>query len=190
MFEGPKAGSHRRNEPPAIESCAKRIQFPEARRLMSVASGTVEQEPTIARAALDESRKNLEGIQPFQQGRSLTEATQLYLKLGEIESAKKTLQELLKTAERAYAADTNADDPNQAFKGQWPSAFLWLASVRLAARISPELAEQTTSLVTDQEIAAAVRVAYANSLLGSPSGPSEVVEQHKNGQSMYSFPEP
>jgi hypothetical protein len=57
--------------------------------LMNVANATVEQEPTIARTALDESRKNLEGIQPSQQGRSLTEATQLYLKLGEIESAKK-----------------------------------------------------------------------------------------------------
>jgi hypothetical protein len=96
----------------------------------------------------------------------------------------------MKKADRAYAIDTNADDPNQAFKGQWPSAFLWLACVRLAARISPGVAEQTASLVTDQEIAASVRVEYANSLLGGPAGPSEVEERHKNGQSMYSFSEP
>jgi hypothetical protein len=166
------------------------VSSPRLVALMNVANRTVEQEPTIARTALDESRKNLEGVQPFQKGRSLAEATQLYLKLGETESAKRTLQELLKVAEHIYAEDTNADDPNQAFKGQWPSAFLWVASVRLAARISPELAEQTVSSVTDHEIAATVRVGYACSLLGSLSDFSEVVEWHKKGHRMYSLPAP
>lgn len=162
---------------------------PRLAALETLAQATVERDPMVARAALDELRRNLDGTQPFQQGRQLAEATRLYLKLNEIESARKTLQELLKTAERVYAVDTDADDPNQAFKGRWPSAALWRACVQLAGRISPEFVEQVALSVTDPEIAAVVQVGYANSLLGNPAGSSEVEEWHKRGQKV-SFFEP
>lgn len=160
---------------------------PRLAALEVVARAAVERDPMVARAALDELRKNLDGTRPFQQGRQLVEATRLYLKLNDTEGARKTLQDLLKTAERVYAVDTNADDPNQAFKGKWPSAALWRACVQLAGRISPELVEQVAFSVTDPEIAAAVRVTYANSLLGSRADSSEVEEWHKSGQKVSFF---
>jgi hypothetical protein len=166
-----------------------RFDSPRLAALVEVAKATMERDPMVARAALDELRRNMDGTHPLQQGLQLVEATRLYLKLNEIESARKALQELLKTAERVYAVDTNADDPNKAFKGKWPSAALWFECMQLAGRISPELVDQVAFSVTDPEIAAAVRVAYANSLLGSQAGSSEVEEWHKSGQRV-SFFEP
>ncbi len=157
---------------------------PRLTALAAVAKATVERDPIVTRAALDELRRNMDGTHPFQQGLQLVEATRLYLKLNEIDSARKALQELVKSAERVYAVDTNADDPNQALKGKWPSAALWFECMQLAGRISPELVEQVGFSVTDPEIAAAVQVAYANSLLGTPAGSSEVEEWHKRGERM------
>ena len=160
---------------------------PRAVALMNIANASVEKNPAVAKSALDELRKNVDSLKPFQKGRNLSESARLYLKLGEIDSAKKCLEELQKAAEQTYKEDTDADDPNQAFKAQWPSTALWLDSVRLTARISPLLAEQTATAIEDPEISDAVRVAYANELIGAPESSSDIVQWHKNGQSIMRF---
>ena len=116
----------------------------------------------------------------------MSESARLYIKLGEIDSAKKCLEELQKAAEQTYKEDNDASDPIKAFKAQWPSTALWLATTTISAKISGDLAEQ----ITDPEIAAAVRVAYANALIGAPVSSSVVVRLHQNGQKMATFIEP
>lgn len=152
--------------------------------LMQIAKAIVEKNPSIAKSALDEAQKNLDALEPFQRGRKLSDSARLYLKLGETDSAKKCLDALQKAAEQAYKEDTDANDPNQAFKGQWPSAALWLADVTISARISSELAEQASASITDPEIAGATRVAYANELIGASNSGFDVARWHKNGQNM------
>jgi len=155
--------------------------------LMNIANANVDKNPAIAKPALDELRKSIDSLKPFQKGRNLSESARLYLKLGEIDSAKKCVEELQKAAEQTYKEDTDADDPNQAFKAEWPSTALWLDSVKLSARISPLLAEQAATTIEDPEIADAVRVAYANELIGAPESTSDIVQWHKNGQSIMRF---
>lgn len=155
--------------------------------LMNIANANVDKNPAIAKSALDELRKSIDSLKPFQKGRNLSESARLYLKLGEIDSAKKCVEELQKAAEQTYKEDTDADDPNQAFKAQWPSTALWLDSVKLSARISPLLAEQAATTIEDPEIADAVHVAYANELIGAPESSSDIVQWHKNGQSIMRF---
>ncbi len=78
---------------------------------------------------------------------------------------------LLKAAEKLYAHDVDADDPNKSFKRTWPSADLWRKCVQAAAKISPAFAEEIIAEIPDPEIAAAQKVAFASSLLGVSSEP-------------------
>ncbi len=90
---------------------------------------------------------------------------------------------MVKAAERLYAHDTDAEDPNKAFKGTWPSADLWRRCVQIAGKISPALAEEIIGEIPDPEIAAAQKVAFASGLLGSTGEPMIVGDCRKNGSS-------
>jgi len=160
---------------------------PRVNALIKVARATRQKHPDIAKSALDTSRKNLEDIDPLQRGHFLIDITDLYLQMDRPDDARKTLRESMKTAEKLYAQDADANDPNLAFKGVWPSAGLWWKCVQSAASISPDLPEQLMAEIPDAEIAAYERVAWANSLLGKRESP-ELAQQHKNGgASMVSF---
>jgi len=83
-----------------------------------------------------------------------------------------------------YAEDINADDPNQAFKGAWPSSSLWRGCVIVAGEIAPEMALEIIGEIPDDDIAAFEKVSYAGSLLGAPSSPMMVATRRKK-QSVY-----
>jgi hypothetical protein len=156
------------------------MMSPRTQALLKVARGTVATEPEVSKNALDEIRKNVDSIEPGQAGRSLSQAVELYLRLGRPAEARSALSEVLKAAEKLYKQDSSGDDPNLAFKGVWPSTGLWMKCVQLADTISPGLSEQVIAEIPDSEIATYQRVAYANSLLGRKEFP-ESAEQHKNG---------
>lgn len=153
---------------------------PRVNELMKVARAARQKHPDIAKSALDASRKNLEDMQPLQRGHFLIEISDLYVLMDRPDDARKSLQESMKTAEKLYAQDADANDPNLAFKGVWPSTGLWWECVQSAATISPDLPEQLIGEIPDAEIATYERVAWANSLLGRRESP-ELAQQHKNG---------
>lgn len=93
---------------------------------------------------------------------------------------------MVKAADKLYAHDTDAEDPNKAFKGTWPSADLWRKCVQVAAKISPTLAEEIIAGISDPAIAASEKVAYASSLLGAEIAPVLVSDCRKNSSS-YNF---
>jgi hypothetical protein len=160
---------------------------PRVNALIKVARATRQKHPDIAKSALDISRKNVEDMDPLQRGHFLIEIGDLYVQMDRPDDARKTLQESMKTAEKLYARDADANDPNLAFKGVWPSAGLWWKCVQSAASISPDLPEQLIAEIPDAEIATYERVAWANSLLGRRE-PPELAQQHKSGgASMVSF---
>ena len=103
----------------------------------------------------------------------------IYLDVADEEGARKALKALLKAAEKLYGDDTNAEDPNRAFKGNWPSSNLWRRCVQVGAKISPDLADEIISEIPDPEIAAAQKAAYASSLLGAESEPAMISECRK-----------
>jgi hypothetical protein len=84
----------------------------------------------------------------------------------------------MKIAEKLYASDTDASEPNLALKAEWPSAGLWRKLVMLATRLSPRLAEQMVSDISDPEIRVFQRVSLANALLGGAEFPMRCIEWH------------
>ncbi|HTM35681.1 MAG TPA: hypothetical protein VL156_02935 [Terriglobales bacterium] len=148
-------------------------QSPRVNALMEIAKGEAKQKPAIAKSALDEIVKVGDQLTP-QEIAGTSSMPKIYLDLGDEEAAKRAIKVLVKAAEKLYARDTDSDDPNKAFKGTWPSADLWTKCVQAAAKISPALAEEIIAEISDPDIAAAQRVAFATSLLGA-SGESMIV---------------
>jgi len=84
---------------------------PRVMGLQEVASGSAAiGNATMAKNALDEERKWLEGLSTKNQSAVLVDAAETYIRLGDTDRAQKTLQEALKAADKAYARDTDADD--------------------------------------------------------------------------------
>ena len=150
--------------------------------LQEVASGSAAMgNASMAKDALDEERKWLDGISSKDQAAILVDSAETYIRLGDTDRGQKTLQETLKAAGKVYARDTDADDPNRAFKAAWPSTNLWRRIVMVAGRISPDFAEEIIAAVPDPEIGPLVRLGYAESLLGVFPGYHSQIEWHKDG---------
>jgi hypothetical protein len=159
---------------------------PRAEALLMVARNAEKKKPSLAKSALDEIMKFEDQLTPAEV-RGIADVPRVYLEMGDADSAGKALKPILKAAEKLYAHDTDADDPNKAFKGTWPSADLWRKCVQIAAKISPPLAEEVIGEIPDADISASIKIAYASTLLGQTSGvPILVSDCRKNGSS-YNF---
>jgi len=153
---------------------------PRAQTLMQIASQTGKKKPGLTKSALEELVKIEDQLTP-EQMRDVAKFPELYLVLGDEEGAKKALKALLKAAEKIYAQDTDAEDPNQAFKGVWPSVDMWRQCVEVAGRISPDLAEEIISDIPDPDVVALEKVAFASALLHAPGVPNLVNDCRKKG---------
>jgi len=153
---------------------------PRAQALMQIASQTGKRKAVLTKSALDELVKIEDQLTP-EQMRDVAKFPELYLVLGDQEGAKRALKALLKAAEKVYAQDTDAEDPNEAFKGVWPSVDMWRQCVQVAGRISPELAEEIISDIPDPDIVALEKVAFASALLHAPGVPNLVHDCRKKG---------
>jgi hypothetical protein len=155
---------------------------PRLSALEAVARESAKKDSKLAKAALDEIMKFTDQLSS-KQGLGLTSLPDIYLTMGDTEGAKKAVKVLAKAAEKFYAEDTNPDDPNLAFKGQWPSSALWRTSVQTAAKISSEMAEEIMVAIPDEDIAAFEKISYASSLLGAPRAQLSMSTRNKNGTS-------
>src|SRR5262249_1343219 len=148
-------------------------QSPRVQALMAIAQSAGKTKPSIEKSALDEIVKVEDQLTP-QEIAGTASVPKIYMDLGDEEAARKAIKALVKAADKLYAHDTDADDPNKAFKGTWPSADLWRKCVQAAAKISPGLAEEIITEISDPDIVSGDRVAFASSLLGG-SGESMIV---------------
>jgi hypothetical protein len=139
---------------------------------------------SAAKSALEEILKVEDQLTPTELSMSrVSSVPKMYLNLGDQDGARKAVKALLKSAEKSYASDTNADDPNNGFKGTWPSADLWRKCVQASAQIAPAMAEEIIAEIPDADIAAAQKVAFASSLLGVAGESVIVGECRKDGAS-------
>jgi len=155
---------------------------PRATALKRVALGIAKKNPTLARSAMDEVRRLAQDVEPARQALLLAEVPEFYLKLGDEDGARAAIKDQMKLAERIYAIDTNADDPNMAFKGSWPSTNTWRNCIKEATKISPAFAEELLTQITDPDIAGIERVMYARALIGAGSSEIGIFELHKDGK--------
>ena len=158
---------------------------PRASALLRIAKKLGKKNPSVTKDALAEMRKSLSQTSLEVQARGLGYAAEEYLEIGDEDDAHKTVEEALQVAEKLYAKDTDNSDPNQAFKGVWPSTQLWRHCLQITARFSPSAAEAIIANIQDPEIATFEKIYFANSLLGAPQKSLPIVVFHKDGNVSY-----
>jgi hypothetical protein len=154
------------------DSCARLTAFE------FVARAASKGDQLVAKAALHEAEKLAEQLPPMQ-SRRLKDAIPIYLSIGDSEGARRALNILLEIAKKLYSIDSDPQDPNQVFKGMWPSTDLWRYCVQFAVKLSPTLPQEIIVDISDLEIAALERIVYATSLLGGDIGSWEVAEKNQ-----------
>ncbi len=160
------------------------FDYARALALLDFAGAVLKTSPDYAADALDEFIKIVPSVeQETSQADLLATAGDDYLKLSDTDSARKVVDQGFKLAEKLYATDTDAGDPNQAFKAMWPSTSAWRRFVALATRISPQAALQAINRIPDPEIQSLETIALANSLLGAPSATQMVAVKTKSKNS-------
>ncbi len=138
---------------------------------MRFAEATLKATPNYAGEALAESLKLIPSVkEELMQAGYLADIAESYLKLGETGSVKDVVDRGFKIAEKLYATDTDADDPNRAFKAEWPSTAMWSRFTSLLARTSRAAALEAINNIPDPEIQTLQRIAMANGLLGTNAG--------------------
>jgi hypothetical protein len=155
---------------------------PRSEALLGIAEKAAAEKPSVSKSALDEF-STIQDQLTAQEMSGIDRLPELYLKIGDVDGAKKAVDILVKAAGKIYEHDTDVDDPNTAFKGSWPSTDLWGKAVRTAAKISPELAEGIIAGLADAEIAAFEKVAFASALVGRATidAPVLVADCRKHG---------
>ena len=149
--------------------------------LEGIARANLKRNPSAAKDALDELRKSLEGLPLREQATYLSTAADLYLQLGEKDTAEKTVGEGLKIADKLFQEDSDANDPNQALKAYWPSADAWRRFLGVANKISPRLALTGLKEISDPEMRTIESIYLARAWAGVPLGMTVVAVQNKKG---------
>jgi hypothetical protein len=119
----------------------------------------------VSKSALDEFSTIQDQLTPREMI-GIDKLPELYLKIGDLDGARKAVDVLVKAAGKVYEKDTDTNDPNRAFKGAWPSTNLWRDAIKQAATISPSLPEEVISGLPDADIVAFEKVALASTLVG------------------------
>jgi len=157
---------------------------PRSDALFRIAEKTAAKKASVSKSALDEF-STIQDQLTLEEMIGIDIVPELYLKMGDVDGAKKAVDILLKAAGKIYEKDTDADDPNKAFKGAWPSTYLWRKAIQETAKISPRLPEDIIAGLQDAEIAAFEKVAFASALIGGSEMdvPILMSDCRKNGAS-------
>jgi hypothetical protein len=138
---------------------------PRSRALLGIAEKASGQRTSVSKSALDEF-SSIQDQLSLQEMMEIDKLPELYLKINDIDGAKKAVDILVKAGNKTYEKDTDANDPNKAFRGAWPSTDLWRKAIQQAAKISPRFPEEIIAGLQDPEIATFEKVAFASALMG------------------------
>jgi hypothetical protein len=155
---------------------------PRSVALLGIARKAAAKKHSVSKSALDDFSTIQDQLTP-QEMAGIADLPELYVKVGDMDAAKKALDILVKAAGKIYEHDTDSDDPNKAFEGTWPSTDLWRKAIQQAARISPSLPDEIIAGLPDPEISAFEKVVFASALIGA-SGLDDsilVADCRKNG---------
>lgn len=156
---------------------------PRSDALLGIAEKTAVKAPSVSKSALDDFSTIQDQLTP-QEVTGIDYLPELYLKISDVDGAKKAVDILVKAAGKLYEHDTDTEDPNTAFKGLWPSTDLWGKAIQAAAKISPALPEGVIVELQDAEIATFEKVTFATALVGAKIvAPGFVANCRKNRRS-------
>ena len=144
---------------------------PRSKALIGVARVAMKKDPAATRDALESMANSLKDVEPsahYGQRDYYADGIEIAVHIGEIELAKRLLKGGMDEAEALRRKDIDANDPNLAFKGWWPSAAVLTRLVQSASRISPQTALDAIAEISDPELHALCEVTLANVNLGVP----------------------
>ncbi|MGH9510274.1 MAG: hypothetical protein ACRD2M_10070, partial [Terriglobales bacterium] len=163
------------------------MDSPRAHALSGIAHAAAAENESVAKEALREMLSVVPRVPELIQQGLVADAARMYLRMGDKNAARKAVEEGLKLAEKRYANDSDSANPNLAMKAYWHSTDIWRRFIILAAELSPELALQAISEISDKEIQLSQRIVLASSWLGADLVVSIVAEKRKDGTGMYSM---
>src|SRR5579859_2569022 len=162
-------------------------QSPRGRVLEAIAKANVKDHPAIAKQAVDELRKTAEELTGQGQAVYLASAADLYLQLGDGDTAEKIVSEGFKAAEKMMEQDNDADDPNTALKAWWPSTDAYRRFIEIETKISHRSTANILKEIKDSDIRTVESIMVARTLLGVPMGQYTIMKQPKNGKNGFTM---
>jgi tetratricopeptide (TPR) repeat protein len=143
--------------------------------------------PSASSAALEKASQLIDGVPLTQQMVNMQAISSTYLKLGEIEKAKSSLEQSLSVAKRLYEKDIDADDPNQAPTAYWASTNGYRSVLGNAVKVDPAWAMNLLKQIPDDSIRVFNQIAMANAMAGSPSQGFQIISAFKDGGTQMMF---
>jgi hypothetical protein len=158
---------------------------PRGGTLTAIAQAALKKNPAVTSQALSELRKIVPDMPLSTQAQSLHSAANLYLDLGDTESAKKVVAEGFQVAEKLLEKDLNPEDPNMSLKAWWPSADAYRRFVEMQTKISEHDTLNLLKEIKDPDIRTVETINYARALLGMPTKRTTIAEKHKSGMNRF-----
>jgi hypothetical protein len=156
-------------------------ESPRASALLDITSYKAIADAGLVSKALTEALKIADEMEPLYAGRIVANSAELAASYKDTDTVQLAINKGIKIAEKLYARDSDASDPNVAMKAQWPSMGLWRRLAEVEARFAPDACAELINSVPDAEIRALQRVACASALLGIGTGYVEAYSVHKDG---------
>lgn len=153
---------------------------PRGSALAAIARANVKKNPAAASQALSDLRKIVPDMPLGNQVQALHSAANLYIEMGDKDTAEKAVGEGFKVADKLLEKDLNPDDPNQGLKAWWPSTDAYRRFVEVQTKISQRETLNLLKEIKDLDIRTVQSIMYARALLGLPTKQSTVVEKRKN----------
>jgi hypothetical protein len=152
---------------------------PRGNALVAIAHANVKKNPAVASQALSELRKILPDMPTAMQVQSLHSAANLYVEMGDTDSAQNVVSEGFKIADKLLEKDLNPEDPNLGLKAWWPSADAYRRFVEVQTKISQRDTLNLLKEIKDPDIRTVETIMYARALAEMPNKRSTVVERRR-----------
>jgi len=162
---------------------AEQRNSPRAMALEGIARRNFKDNPMPARQAIDELRKAIVDLPLQTQAQFLGAAADLYLQMGEKESAAKVVEEGFKLSDKLFDLDINPDEPNKALKAWWPSTDSYRRFIEVQGRLSHRGATEILKEIKDPEVRTVESIMLSRSLLNLPMNRVRIQTKTKHGNS-------
>lgn len=150
-----------------------------------IARAAAKNDQTAATNAIKAMLDAADKLQPSQAFVYYASAAAIYMKMGETDDAKKSIEAGLAVARKLYKDDSDDDDPNTALKAFWPSTNAFCTIMREAARVSSAWALSLLQDVQDPALRVAAEIALAGGWLDAPTGPSTTMTVKKSRNAVH-----
>jgi hypothetical protein len=136
--------------------------------LLGIARMYVKRQPSMSKEALSGVLTVTKDDSTGSQWRSANEAAELFLEMGEYDSAWRSCLLTSKLISVIYEKDSDADDPNQALKLFWPSVHAWRGVIHTTSKISVQRTFDILKEIPDPEIQVLEEVMVASAWMDAP----------------------